>query len=308
MSRIAAIDVGTNTALLLIAERHATEHHLHTVLNRQEIIRLGKGVDREGNIQADALQRLIDCLQRYKAEIAAHGVEKTVVVATSAMRDARNRDAVMQAVLDATGFRIKVLSGKEEAELTFLGAVAGWSPLPEPFLVIDIGGGSTELVIGSLAGIAAQVSFDIGAVRLTERFFSHCPPHPSELAQAKRFITETLATELATFIEGRESVVGVAGTIVTLGQLVKGLRAFSPDLHGTVVPYADVHRLKCTFAQASLDEIVEMGVEKGRADVILAGTLILHQFMRLFGTKAITVSTQGLRYGAALRAEQLAAL
>ncbi|MCS7014222.1 MAG: Ppx/GppA phosphatase family protein [Chloroherpetonaceae bacterium] len=301
MNRIATIDIGTNTALLLIAERDAGTGSLHTLLNRQEIIRLGKGVDSQNTIQADAIERLIDCLLQYKAVIAQHHAEKTVAVATSAMRDAHNRTDVIASVLRRTGLQIEVLSGEEEAELTFLGAVAGWTHLPEPFMVIDIGGGSTELVIGSHTGIEAEISLDIGSVRITERFFRHLPPQPDELQSAKRFITEVLASELAKFIEGREMVVGVAGTIVTLGQLCKGLRHFSPEIHGTVMQYADIHRLQQLFAQTSTEEIIQMGVEQGRADVILAGTLILHQFMRLFGAKAITVSTQGLRYGVALR-------
>jgi len=302
MTRLAALDIGTNTALLLIADLDQRTNTLTTVFNAQEIIRLGKGVDAAGNINADAVSRLIDCLKRYKVLIAQHGATDTIAVGTSALRDATNRDEVIQAVAQATGIHIATLSGAEEAELTFLGAVAGWQRLPECFMVIDIGGGSTELVMGSMDGIASRTSLDIGAVRISERFFTSAPPAVYELEAATQFITDTLAGELAAFIEGRDGVFGVAGTIVTLGQLAKGLKQFSSELHGFALHYRKVHHLVQDFARSSLRDIIELGVEAGRADVILAGTLILHQFMRLFAVKTVTVSTQGLRYGVALRA------
>jgi exopolyphosphatase/guanosine-5'-triphosphate,3'-diphosphate pyrophosphatase len=302
MTRLAALDIGTNTALLLIADLDRRTNTLTTVFNAQEIIRLGKGVDAAGNINADAVSRLIDCLKRYKVLIAQHGATDTIAVGTSALRDATNRDEVIQAVAQATGIHIATLSGAEEAELTFLGAVAGWQRLPECFMVIDIGGGSTELVMGSMDGIASRTSLDIGAVRISERFFTSAPPAAYELEAATQFITDTLAGELAAFIEGRDGVFGVAGTIVTLGQLAKGLKQFSSELHGFALHYREVHHLVQDFARSSLRDIIELGVEAGRADVILAGTLILHQFMRLFAVKTVTVSTQGLRYGVALRA------
>jgi len=302
MTRLAALDIGTNAALLLIADLDRRTNTLTTVFNAQEIIRLGKGVDAAGNINADAVSRLIDCLKRYKVLIAQHGATDTIAVGTSALRDATNRDEVIQAVAQATGIHIATLSGAEEAELTFLGAVAGWQRLPECFMVIDIGGGSTELVMGSMDGIASRTSLDIGAVRISERFFTSAPPAAYELEAATQFITDTLAGELAAFIEGRDGVFGVAGTIVTLGQLAKGLKQFSSELHGFALHYREVHHLVQDFARSSLRDIIELGVEAGRADVILAGTLILHQFMRLFAVKTVTVSTQGLRYGVALRA------
>lgn len=304
MNRIATLDIGTNTALLLIADLDAATKTLATVFDAQEIIRLGKGVDAAGNINAEAVLRLTECLKRYLRLIEQYGATRIIAVGTSALRDARNRDEVIEHVAKETGIRIKMLSGSEEAELTFLGAVAGWRELPEPFMVIDIGGGSTELVLGTASGIASRISLDIGAVRVSERFFSSAPPRVEELDAATRFITETIASELAAFIEGRECVFGVAGTIVTLGQLAKGLPQFSAELHGFELRYTHVHRLSETFALSTTQEIAALGVEKGRADVILAGSLILRQFMRLFGAKRVTVSTQGLRYGVALRALQ----
>lgn len=302
MKRIATLDIGTNTTLLLIADLDTATKTLTTILNAQEIVRLGKGVDAAGNINADAVARLIECLKKYLQLIEQYGVQQIVAVGTSALRDANNRNEVIERVAKETGICIETISGAEEAELTFLGAVAGWHDLPAPFMVIDIGGGSTELVLGSTGGIEARVSLDIGAVRVSERFFSAAPPTVDELNAATQWITEKIANELALFIEGRECVFGVAGTIVTLGQLAKGLPRFSAELHGFTLHYQEVQRLSEVFARSTVKEIIELGVEPGRADVILAGSLILRQFMRLFATKAITVSVQGLRYGIAQRA------
>ncbi|KER10846.1 MAG: hypothetical protein HY22_01990 [[Candidatus Thermochlorobacteriaceae] bacterium GBChlB] len=302
MNRLATLDIGTNTALLLIADLDTRSNTLTTIFNAQEIIRLGKGVDADGNINADAVSRLVECLKKYKLLIEQYGATDIIAVGTSALRDAKNRDEVTRLAAQETGIHITTISGEEEAELTFLGAVAGWTALPDKFLVIDIGGGSTELVLGTANGIDARASIDIGSVRLTERLFKHIPPLPIEFEEAEMLINDGFAEHLPTFIAGRESAVGVAGTTVTLAQLSKGLKTFSPDLHGYKLRYADVHRLLDTFRHSSIDEIISLGVDKGRADVITAGTLILHQFMRLFSAKELTVSTQGLRYGMAVKA------
>jgi exopolyphosphatase / guanosine-5'-triphosphate,3'-diphosphate pyrophosphatase len=301
MKRIATLDIGTNTALLLIADLDFSTKSLTTVFNAQEIIRLGKGVDADGGINADGALRLIECLKKYKIIIEQYGVTDVFAVGTSALRDAKNRDEIVETVRRESGISIETVSGADEAELTFLGAVAGWTNLPDKFLVIDIGGGSTELVLGTVNGIDARISIDIGSVRLTERLFKHTPPLPIEFEEAELLVTDAFAEQLPMFIAGRESAVGVAGTAVTIAQLAKGLQTFSPELHGYNLQYADVHRLLEKFRQSSVDEIVSLGVDKGRADVITAGTLILHQFMRLFSAKQLTVSIQGLRYGIALR-------
>ncbi len=302
MNRLATLDIGTNTALLLIADLDVRSNTLTTISNAQEIIRLGKGVDANGNINEEAVSRLVECLKKYKSLIEQYSATDIIAVGTSALRDAKNRDEVIRLAAHETGIQISTVSGEEEAELTFLGAVAGWTNLPDKFLVIDIGGGSTELVLGTAHGIDARASLDIGSVRLTERLFKHTPPLPIEFEEAEILINEGVAEHLPTFIAGRESAVGVAGTTVTLAQLSKGLKAFSPDLHGYKLRYADVHSLLEVFRRSSIDEIVSLGVDKGRADVITAGTLILHQFMRLFSAKELTVSTQGLRYGLAVKA------
>ncbi len=302
MTRIATIDIGTNTALLLIADLDFASQTLHAIYNHQEIIRLGKGVDKDRRINPEAIERLMNCLSLYRKFIADYGVERVCAVATSAVRDAQNRDEVLQIAKSRCGIDIELLSGDDEAELTFQGAIAGWQNLLEPFLVIDIGGGSTELILGDSHAIREKVSLDVGSVRLTERFFKSQPPSDESFSQAHTFLIDVFSNELSRFISGRESVIGVAGTVVTLAQQAQRLADFDNDkLHGYRLAYSSVQSQLDFFKTHSIDEIINAGVESGRADVITAGTLILWSFMRIFGAKQITVSTQGLRYGVATR-------
>lgn len=300
--RIASIDIGTNTALLLIADLDKAAQAIRSIYNHQEIIRLGKGVDQHRRINPEAIERLVNCLLLYRKFIADYGVEIVRAVATSAVRDAENRDEVLAIAKSRCGIEIELLSGEAEAELTFQGAIAGWKHLSEPFLVIDIGGGSTELILGDYDGIRDKTSLDIGSVRLTERFF---PTHPPEVAcfeRARRLLAETFAQELSRFIAGRESVVGVAGTIIALAQRAQGLKAFDHEkLHGYALSYPSVDSALEFFRTHRVEEIVAEGMEPGRADIITAGALILWEFMRAFGAKRVTVSAQGLRYGVAAR-------
>jgi exopolyphosphatase/guanosine-5'-triphosphate,3'-diphosphate pyrophosphatase len=302
LTRIATIDIGTNTALLLIADLDFASQTIHTIYNHQEIIRLGKGVDKDRRINAEAIERLLACLTLYRRLVEQHRVQFVRAVATSAVRDALNRDEVLHLVKSRLNIEIELLSGEVEAELTFQGAITGWQNLQEPFLVIDIGGGSTELILGDSKGICDKVSLDIGSVRLTERFFTAQPPDAEGLERARAFLIETFSHELSRFISGRESVIGVAGTIVSLAQQAQGLKHFENEkLHGYALTYASVASQLDFFKTHSVDEIIAAGIESGRADVITAGTMILWTFMRIFGAKAITVSTQGLRYGVAVR-------
>lgn len=302
MTRIATIDIGTNTALLLIADLDFTSQTIQTIYNHQEIIRLGKGVDKDRRINAEAIERLMDCLTLYRSLIAKHGATLIRAVATSALRDSLNRDEILRLVQSQHAIEIELLSGDAEAELTFQGAITGWKNLLEPFLVIDIGGGSTELILGDSNGIRDKVSLDIGSVRLTERFFNAQPPDAESLERARTFLIDVFSNELSRFISGRESVVGVAGTIVTLAAQAQGLKCFDNDkLHGYALAYSSVAMQLDFFKTHTIDEIIAAGIEPGRADVITAGAMILWTFMRIFGAKAVTVSTQGLRYGVAVR-------
>ena len=217
----AAIDIGTNTVLLLIASID-TRGQLATLVDEQRVPRLGKGVDESGNINRSALNRLIDVLLEYRAMIADHGVESITVTGTSALRDAANRQHVLHRVRAATGFEITVLSGEDEALLSYRGAVSGLAEGGSA-VVLDIGGGSTEIISGEGESILFHTSRDVGAVRLTERFFRHDPPLPEEIQSALSTVRAAFA-DVPPFDETRCRLVGVAGTPTTLALLDQGIK------------------------------------------------------------------------------------
>ncbi len=304
MTRVASIDIGTNTALLLIAELepNGTEPGLRTIFHDQAIVRLGQGVDEHKQIRPEATMRLVEAITRFKQSIASHGAEGVVAVATSAMRDAENRDAVRDEVYAKTGLHIQLLSGTDEATYTCLGAVAGFELAEQPYLVLDIGGGSTELVLANRQGILDCISMDMGCVRLTERFFSGQPPKEEEYLEAKHLITTELHKNLSRFIQGREQVFAVAGTPTSMVKVIEAMPTYDIGrIHGYNLTYTQVEQLLEKLKLMSVQEIVDLGVEPGRADVFTIGVLMVHQFMRLFGAPDIRVSIQGLRYGLAMK-------
>lgn len=302
MERIACIDVGTNTALLLVADLDPDTGRIVPVEHRQTIIRLGQKVDEGRMICREALCRLVACMTEYAWLCQSLGVTNVVAAGTSALRDASNRDEIISEIRLATGIDLHCITGQEEAELTFFGAVAGMTGLPEPFTVIDIGGGSTEIIKGTAERVDRAVSIDVGSVRLTERLFTSLPPEPGQIESAREEINRLLSANLAPFFSSRQEVFGVAGTLTTIAQISMGDRIFKPErVHGFRLRYDDVQRLLERLRSAPLHEIVALGIPEGRADVILMGTLILHQFMRLLGVGTVTVSIQGLRFGMAQR-------
>ena len=300
MKRVACIDIGTNTALLLIADLDPESGTIIPVYHKQTIVRLGKNVDAGKVIDDEALQRLIDSLSDYRRLSDAHEAETIIAAGTSALRDATNHLAVISEVARTTGITIQCISGQQEAELTFSGAVAGMSSIPELFTVIDIGGGSTEISMGSVHAVTESVSMDIGSVRLTERFFSTLPPPLQEFDAAKTHINNILTASILPFFTSREHVYGVAGTLTTIAQVTQGLKHFDAEkVHNFPLRYTDVHAFLEQLKEMNLKNIISRGIPEGRADVITMGTLILHQFMRLLGIEKIYVSIQGLRFGLA---------
>lgn len=302
MKRSSFIDIGTNTALLLIADLDPVNNRIIPVLHRQTIVRLGKNVDEQKIIDHAAMQRLIQCMLDFKALSKEHETESIVAAGTSALRDAKNRMEIIDEVVMASGIVIKTLSGEEEAALTFTGAVAGVEDAPERFTVIDIGGGSTEISMGDMTRLEQSVSLDMGSVRLTERIFANQPPSETEFYAAKEEIDRMFTGKLEPFFSGREHVFGVAGTLTTIAKLVSELNEFDPaKIHNFPLRYNQVRHLLEELKSSTVKQIIDKGVPEGRADVITMGTLILHQFMRLLGVAEITVSIQGLRYGMALK-------
>lgn len=289
----AAVDSGTNSTRLLVVDADGTE-----VTRRTRITRLGAGVDATGRLDEAAVARTVATIRDYRQAWRAAGVDPAHVriVATSAVRDATNRDAYFHAVREATGVGAEVVSGDEEARLSFAGA-AGQVDVDGPLLVVDIGGGSTELVTGSTDGrVTAAHSMQVGSVRLTERHLLHDPPTDDEVAAARRTVEAALDTSVDDLggrgVADAVSVVGVAGTAATLGAVHAGVAdPDAPALHGSWVPAADLAAWSRRLLGMSTAERAALpGVPEGRADVIAAGALVLDHVVARAGAAGLTVS------------------
>ncbi len=284
---VAAIDMGTNSTRLLVHDGENTIERLMT------ITRLGQDVDRTGRLADEAIERVLSCLRTYKSVMDQHGVTRVRAVATSAARDAANRDEFFTAVHDVIGVEPELLSGFDEGKLSFRGATADLDPADGPFLVFDIGGGSTEFAFGTDVAEAAM-SLDIGCVRLTEKYVEHDPPRPEELV-ACLSITEAHLDDVARQmpqIAHAATFVGLAGTVSTAAAVELGLAEYDRDrIHHFVLTKEaaeDVYRTLVTEARD--DRIHNPGLEEARADVIVGGMCILVRIMRYFDIEELVVS------------------
>ncbi|MGZ4573275.1 MAG: Ppx/GppA phosphatase family protein [Blastococcus sp.] len=312
MTRVAAIDCGTNSIRLLVAD--VPDHGRHTdLLRRMEVVRLGQGVDATGRLAPEAIERTRAVLAEYAAEARDLGAAEVRMVATSATRDAANRADFEDMVLATLGRLPDVVPGREEAELSFLGATAsldvaaeahGVRPPRPPFLVVDIGGGSTEFVLGDGDGVRAARSVDIGCVRMTERHLHGDPPTDDEIARADADIRAALADVTAEVPVGEAaSLVGLAGSVTTVAALALRLPAYDPDaIHGSRIPVAGVRAVTADLLAATRGRRAALPVmHPGRVDVIGAGALILRVLMDEFGFDEVAVSEHDILDGIALR-------
>ncbi|MGX7825316.1 Ppx/GppA phosphatase family protein [Actinokineospora sp. 24-640] len=298
MTRVAAIDCGTNSIRLLVADattRDDGSHWLRDVHREMRIVRLGQGVDATGVLAPEALARTRDALADYTAILRRKGAEKVRMVATSATRDAANRDEFFTMTAELLGAPAEVISGDEEAQLSFTGAVGGLDPEDGPFLVVDIGGGSTELVLGTWDGVSAHVeaakSVDIGCVRITERALRSNPPTAEEIAAADALAAQVLADAFtAVPVERARTWVGVAGTVTTLGAVALKLDEYDADaVHLTRLAPQQIADLSHTLLSATHDErAANPVIHPGRVDVIGGGAVILRALAsRLFETTPV---------------------
>lgn len=276
---VAAIDCGTNSIRLLIARRDDATGRMLDLERQLEMVRLGLGVDRTGRFDPVAIERTLDAARRYAALIAHHGVAPQDIrfVATSATRDAANRAVFIEGIREILGVAPEVISGQEEAELSFRGAVSTVTGLPEgPRLVVDIGGGSTELVLGTEAP-THRISMDIGSVRLTERHLVSDPPTEAEIAAASADIDAMLdqAEQVVPFARA-EALVGVAGTVTTVTAVASGIQDYRPDVtHGAALSVDQVTTTCLTLlAETRSQRSRHAVIHPGRIDVIGAGALI----------------------------------
>ncbi|HEY2315182.1 MAG TPA: Ppx/GppA phosphatase family protein [Streptosporangiaceae bacterium] len=314
--RVAAIDCGTNSLRLLIADADPASHQLTDIQRRMEIVRLGQGVDATGMLAPEALERTLRMLAEYAREIRAAGATAVRMVATSATRDAGNAADFTRGVQETLGIAPEVISGSEEARLSFAGATAelaaaGAGPtLEPPYLVADIGGGSTEFVLGGepegdLADAAASlaaISVDIGCVRLTERHLHSDPPTEAEVKGATADVDEALDDVAAAIaVPEARTLVGLAGSVTTIVAIALGLAEYDPGrTHHARISADTVHAVMQQLLSATRQERAAIpALHPGRVDVIGAGALILDRVMRRFGFAELVASEHDILDGIA---------
>ena len=290
---VAAVDVGTNSVRLLVLDEQG-----RPATRRMRITRLGAGVDRTGHLDDEALERTLEALGEFRDVWAGHGVvDRVRITATSAVRDAADRDRFFDRVRRATGVEAEVITGEQEAALAYTGATSALV-VEEPAMVLDVGGGSTELVVGAPdGGVLASVSLQLGCVRLTERLLPSDPPDAGELAAAREEVVARLDEAERRLGAGAgprdvRSVIGVAGTATTLAGLYLDLEAYDPErIHGTRVPAGALRDLAVQLAAAPAAERAAMGpVQPGREDVLHGGALIVAAVVDRWGFDELVVS------------------
>ena len=299
--RVAAVDLGTNTTRLLVAD--VVDGRVDEVDARAEITRLGEGVDTRRRLLPLPIARTRNVLTDYRRLVESLGAERTLAIATSAVRDAENGEAFLGEVEWSYGFATRLVGGGEEAELTFRGVTSD-TRLERSTLVVDIGGGSTELVVAGPDGIGSRRSLDIGSVRLTERFFHRDPADPSDVAACASHVDLTLPETLEV-----DEAIGVAGTVTSLAAIELELDVYDRDtVHGHRLTLETVERQIERLARMPLAERIHVaGLHPDRAPVIVAGAIIVRETLVRAGLDALTVSERDILHGIALEAAELPA-
>ncbi|ARX84010.1 MULTISPECIES: Ppx/GppA phosphatase family protein [Streptomyces] len=310
MTRVAAIDCGTNSIRLLVADADPETGQLVDLDRRMEIVRLGQGVDRTGRLAPEALERTFAACREYAEVIKEHGAERLRFVATSASRDAENRDDFVHGVLDILGVEPEVISGDQEAEFSFTGAtkeLTGHPDMAGPYLVVDIGGGSTEFVVGD-DHVRAARSVDVGCVRMTERHLvrdgvvAADPPTEAQLAAIRADVEAALdLAEETVPLREAHTLVGLAGSVTTVAGIALGLDAYdSAAIHHSRFPYARVAEIADMLVRSTHAERAAIPVmHPGRVDVIAAGVLVLLAIMERAGAAELVVSEHDILDGIA---------
>jgi exopolyphosphatase / guanosine-5'-triphosphate,3'-diphosphate pyrophosphatase len=304
MTRVAVIDIGSNSTRLLIADVDPSTGAVAEVLRRSEVTRLGEGVDSGGSLSEEAIARVLETLGDYRDAIDSHRCAANLAVLTSAVRDASNGASFAARVRDEYGFDARVLTGQEEAQLTFLGAMSGRPDSTEPTVVIDIGGGSTEFIVGLGHTAGFHVSLPAGVVRMSERHIHSDPPAPEELQALALDTRATLLDGLPP--EERAPVkhgIAVAGTATSVAAIDQELDPYDPArVHGYPLPLATVELLLARLADMNEGHRRELvGLHPDRAPTIVAGLILLVEAMRAFELDQVEVSEHDILHGGALR-------
>ena len=299
MSRVAAIDCGTNSIRLLIAD--ISDGNFKEIVREMEVVRLGQGVDVNKAFHPDAIARTLSAVEKYARQIKDNNVEKIRFCATSASRDATNRDIFIDGVRDILGVEVEVIPGEEEAALSFAGATKELSQSDAPFLVVDIGGGSTEFVIGSTKVESAK-SVNIGCVRMSERHLTQQPPTSAQLHAAISDIDQAIAIAAKDVpITTAKTLVAVAGTATTIAAAALELESYDRyAIHLARISAEKVFQVAAKLQSLNRDEIAKLGyMHPGRVDVITAGALVLSRVMAATGASEFVASESDILDGMA---------
>jgi len=300
--RLAGVDIGTLTCRLLIADL-LPGGRLKEVRSERRILRLGEGVDQTKQLSVVAMDRVLQCLREWREMIDASSVDAAAAVATSAVRDAENRDEFLDRVKREAGFEVEIITGEEEAWRTMLGISSGLSVGVTGVLALDIGGGSTEFILDRPGQKPVVRSIDVGVVRLCERLLHHDPPTDEEVRQAREWVTrETKAAVASMGSYQTATFVGTAGTITSLAAMAQKLSTYEPArIHNYQLKLSTIQELEQTLlSRKKTDRAGLPGLEKGREEVIVAGAIIIRTVMETLGMSAVLVSDLGLREGVLL--------
>jgi exopolyphosphatase/guanosine-5'-triphosphate,3'-diphosphate pyrophosphatase len=305
VTRVAVVDIGTNSTRLLVADVSGSS--VEELDRRLAITRLGEGVDARRRLLPTAIARVRNVLVDYRRAADELGAERTLALATSAIRDAENGEAFLGELEWSYGFETRLLSGDEEALLTFRGVASGRT-IAESTLVVDVGGGSTELILGGPGGVSFHTSLDLGCVRLTERFLHGDPPTVEELEACGAHVRELLREAVSPQVNPKTAL-GVAGTVTTLATLDLGLEEEVPELvHGHKLPAQRVDQFLGELGARPVSELRELpGLHPERAPVIVAGVVVVIEILRHFDLEELEVSERDIMHGGALAACELSA-
>jgi len=297
--KLASIDIGTNSTLLLVAEYDGTE--FHPIENRTEITRLGQAVEKTRQLAPEAAERTFKVLSQYKDICDQHKVAHVSIGGTSALRDAANGQDFLDRVHDELGWDIQILTGNLEAELTYLSTQNEFQEINSDYLVTDIGGGSTEFIHGDKKQMHFMKSIDVGTVRFTEKFIQHDPPTDQEIENIRKAVREDFQSNLdhLQIFPDNTIFIGVAGTVTTLQAVEKEMTEYDESMiHKSQLSLSQVEGLLDKFCSIPLEKRKNLpGLQPQRADVIIAGNIIVQEIMRHFGFDSMYISDRGVRYG-----------
>jgi exopolyphosphatase/guanosine-5'-triphosphate,3'-diphosphate pyrophosphatase len=300
--RLASMDIGTNSVKLLVADVE-NQYIKNVLLELVNITRLGEGINKNHELLPDAMDRTLHAVSDFQNRAKQLGAENTVAIATSAMRDAKNSDVFIQKVMEKTGLNLQIASGDEEAELVFTGTCSDLELQSRRLILVDVGGGSTEFILGQNGKIEDRFSINVGCVRLTEEFIHSDPIDQADLQKIIQHVIAMLYVRLVDISAGEYDLVGVGGTITTTASVHLNMEGLTlSNVHGYVMQKEQIFRILTNLRRMTLEERKNVpGLPPQRADVIVAGIATFSTIMEILKAQEIVVSTRGLRYGAVIR-------